>query len=517
MSIAVNSPAARGAVPHPWLITISLMLGPLTLALNVTSMNIAIPRIMVGLGAELTQIQWVQTAFMITQAIMMPTVGWLGGRFGNRNLYLASIASFILGSALCGMAWDVHSLVFFRVLQAIGAGILMPVTMTILYGLFPPDKRGFAMGLFNFSFGLGPAIGPPLNGYLIQEMSWRAVFYLNIPVGIISFTIAALFLAKDRERRKTSLDYYGFITMALFLFTLITALAQGQQEGWNSAYIITLFTIAGVVLLVFVLVELQVKEPLVELRTYNNLAFSMACVVGLLSSIGFRGANFILAIFLQTIMDLLPFQTGLLIVPASIVLAITGLVTGRLSDKIDPIIVMIFGSVVSFVALYGFSFLTVMTSTTVIVILLTGRMLGGGCIMSPLTVAAFRALPDERVRLASGLLSLNRSIGGSLGIAAAVTLLENRREVHAIHFYHSLDYVSPGTQNFLFSVQRLFQAFGDAGNIVRVKSLSLLKKMIVEEASVRAYQDVFFLAAILSLLIIIPIVSCGNKSSSESS
>lgn len=373
-----NSHAARYAAPHRWLIAIPLMLGTMTLALSVTTINIAIPSIMVSLGASLQKIQWVQTAFMITQAIMMPTVGWLGARFGNRNLYLASITTFIIGSALCGIAWSVDSLIFFRVLQAAGAGTLMPVTMTILYEIFPPEKRGFAMGLFNFSFALGPAIGPPLSGYLIQEISWRAIFYINIPVGIMSVTTAALFLTKDRERSKVSIDYLGFITMALFLITLITALVKGQEEGWDSNLIISLFIVASVSLLAFVFVELKNKEPLVELRTYKNLAFSMACIVALLSAMGFRGVNFMVAIFLQTTMDFLPFQAGTLLVPAAIALAITGLVTGRLSDKIDPKIIMIFGAVVSFVVMYGFSFITVLTTTTFIAILLVGRMVGGG-------------------------------------------------------------------------------------------------------------------------------------------
>jgi EmrB/QacA subfamily drug resistance transporter len=512
MSIAVNARVADHTVSHPWLLAIPMILGLLTLGINVTSMNIALPRIMVSLGAELRQIQWVQTAFMITQAIMMPTVGWLGARFGNKNLYVASIVSFIVGSVLCGMAWDVHSLIFFRILQATGGGTLMPVTMTILYEHFPREKRGLAMGLFNFAYGLGPAIGPPLNGYLIQEMSWRAVFYLNIPVGLISLTTAALFLPKDREqRRKVPIDYHGFIAMALFLITLLTALAQGQHEGWDSTYIISLFTMASMFFLTFVLVELRAKTPLVELRTYNNFAFSMASIVALLSAVGFRGANFLVDVFLQTIMDFLPFQAGVLMVPGAIVLAITGLAAGRLSDNINPKILMVFGAVVSFVALYGFSFITVLTTGTFIVILLVGRMLGGACIMSPLAIVAFKSLPEERIRLASGLLTLNRSIGASLAIAIAVTLLENRREVYAMHFYHSMDRVSPGTQNFIFTVQQSLQNLGDAGNQVRAKSLLLLRSMVLEEAAARAYQDVFFLVGILFLIAIIPIMLCGKK------
>jgi DHA2 family multidrug resistance protein len=511
MTVALNIPVSRDTAPYPWLLTIPLMLGLFTLSLNVTSMNIAIPRIMVGLNTELHTVQWVQTAFMITQAIMMPTVGWLGARFGNRNLYLTSVSSFLLGSALCGMAWDITSLIFFRVLQAIGAGILLPVTMTILYGIFPPAKRGFAMGLFNFSFALGPAIGPPLNGYLIQELSWRAVFYVNIPVGLISITTAALFLAQDRDRRKVAIDYVGFMTMALFLITLLTALAQGRQEGWDSTYILSLFGSASASLAAFVLVELHVREPLVELRMYRNFAFSMASVVALLAAIGFRGANFVEPVFLQTMMDFLPLQVGILMVPAAIVLAVTGLVAGRLSDAINPKIVMVCGCVVSFVALYNFSFVTVQTTTTLIAVLLAARMLGGGCIMSPLTIAALRTLPEERIRLATGLLTVNRNLGASLGIAIAVTLLENRRQVYALHFVHSMDHSTPGMQHFLFTVQGLFQSAGDLGSLGRIKSLVLLRRIVLDAASISAYQDVFFLAALLFLFTIIPILLCGKK------
>ncbi|PON11697.1 hypothetical protein C2W62_43475 [Candidatus Entotheonella serta] len=274
--------------PHyHWWITAALMPSMRAAALNITVVNLAFPKIMTSLRVDLDQMQWVQTGYMIMAAVMMPSVGWLGSRFGNRRLYLMSLGGFVSGSILCGMAWDVYSLIGFRLLQALFAGPLFPMTQVILFQAFPEDKRGLAVGIGSLGFSFGPMIGPVLGGYLLEYASWRSVFYINVPVGLLGLLLSYMILPKPTQQEQRSLDIVGMLTMATFLVSFLLAMSQGRQEGWDSLYIISLMITALIAGVSFVVVELRSRQPFVELRLYANFAFAMASLVVFVNTIGF--------------------------------------------------------------------------------------------------------------------------------------------------------------------------------------------------------------------------------------
>jgi EmrB/QacA subfamily drug resistance transporter len=313
-------PQAQGT--SHWWPTFGIMLGGLTVALNSGVLNVAIPSMMSSLSTDLDRIQWVQTSFQIIQAVMIPAVGWLGARVGTKRLFILSPLVFITGSALCGLAWNVPSLILFRTLQGIGGGPITPLSMSILYSTFPPDKRGLALGLSNFSHSFGPAIAPALGGHLIDVLSWRAIFYVNVPVGLLSAVIVFFTMPKTQDERSSPFDALGVFTMASFLILLLLAVSEGRRYGWGSQMILMLFVASVLSLVVFVVAELKTTQPFVELRLYKNLPFAMGCLIGFVNTMEFRGTNFLLPIMLQRIYHYTPFQAGLFFPPSALVMGL---------------------------------------------------------------------------------------------------------------------------------------------------------------------------------------------------
>jgi MFS transporter, DHA2 family, multidrug resistance protein len=230
----------------PWAISLSIILGSLTHSVMMGSINIAVPTMMTSLRVDVVEIQWVLTSFMIARTVVMPTLSWLGGRLGNRRLYLGSLSVYLVASVLCGLSWNLETMIFFRVLQGMSAGYLTPLGMAILHQTYPPGKRGMAMGIFMAGMSFGPAIGPSLGGYLVEHLSWRAVFYINLPIGLVALLGAmAVTLPEGEQRKHQGLDLLGLMTMTTFVVSLLLAVSQARSHGWDSMYILTLLAIAG--------------------------------------------------------------------------------------------------------------------------------------------------------------------------------------------------------------------------------------------------------------------------------
>lgn len=252
-------PDASSPAYH-WWVMVPLMLGLTAVGLNVTALNLALPKIMTNLWADLDLAQWVQTGAMIVSAVMTPSVGWLGSTLGNRRLYLLAIGVFVTGSLLCAMAWSMIALIGFRLIQALGMGLLMPLTRVILFQAFPPDKRGLAVGITALGFSFGPMMGPVVSGYLLEYASWRAIFYLNVPVGLLSLGLAYTILPHPTSRQWQPFDMMGCVSMAVFLISFLLAVTQGRKIGWDAPLILMLFVLALGAAVMFVGVELR-KSP----------------------------------------------------------------------------------------------------------------------------------------------------------------------------------------------------------------------------------------------------------------
>lgn len=509
----VSGQPVRSAAPM-W-ISLSIILGSLTNSIMMGSVNVALPTMMTSLRAEVNQIQWVLTSFMIARTVVMPTLGWAGGRLGNRQLYLITLSIYVVASMLCGLAWDLGSMVFFRVLQGIGAGYLFPLGMTILHETYPPGKRGTAMGMFMFGMSFGPAIGPTLGGYLVEHLSWRAVFYINFPIGLVAFLSAAATLPQGGKRQSKQLDMLGLATMTSFVISLLLAVSQVRDHGWGSMYIMSLLGIAGISLLAFLLIEWKCEVPLISLQIFANLQFVLGAIVTFFESFTNFAMNFILALFLQQGLGLNAQYAGELLLPAAIVWGLTSLGSGRLSDVVEARWLVAGGSVLSSIVFFAFLRIDPWTSAWAIIVLLIFRSLARGFIQSPIMTVTMASLPDHQVRLGAGVRGLLNSLGATFGIAMAGFFLQQRIALRTSALQENQ---LMGGVEYLDLTGRLQQLFHDAGEIpalIATQTEATLNRWLVQEATLTAYHDMFFLTAVVVFLGALPVLWLRSRRSSE--
>ena len=495
--------------PVKWGAVISVLLGMVAFAFGVSTLSISLPRIMADLSADIDRIQWVVTAFDITQTVVMPTVGWLGGIIGNRNLFLTGISISLVGAAFAGLAWNLESLIVFQIIQGVGAGLMQPTLIAILYGLFPFNRRGLAVALSMTAFGIGPTVGPIVAGYLIEHVSWRATFYIQMPVIMASFILTLMTLPNVIESQVRRIDFAGLITMSAFLVSLLLALTQGRKEEWNSAYIISLFAISIVSFILFVIIELTIETPVVDLRLYRNLSFTMGSILAFLSTMVFRGAGFLMSVFVQQTLKYTPIRAGYMTAPSGFAFGLISYFSGKLSDRYGPRLPITIGMVVFIWLFFWYADMNRWSTTFVILQVMVMRPFAFGWMNSPTNFAALQTLPEPSVRMGSGLFSLMRGVSSAFGVAMGATLLARQRQVHLMQFsedagrsVNSLNDTLSGLQ------QHVTQLGGQAGTVM---PMAMLGRYMREESVFAAYQELFLIGGIISVLTLIPICFLSGR------
>ncbi len=395
--------------------------------LDNTVVNVALPSIQKDLGASISGLEWTINGYTLSFAVLLATGGRLGDIFGRRRMFLFGVVIFTLSSATAGFAVSSTDLVASRVVQGVGAALMMPATLSIITDAFPASERGKAMGMWAGVSALALAVGPVLGGFLTEHVSWRAIFYLNIPVAIGAVT-AALFAV--RESRDTTVgrevDYAGVATLTAGLTALILALVEGNSWGWGSTEIVALLVGAVVGLGAFVAIERRVKVPMVDFSLLSDRNFLGAVVVALIVSFSMLGVFFFLALYMQDILRYSPLEAGVRFLPSTLMIVGVAPVAGRLSDRFGPRWLIAGGLTVVAASLYVFSGIAVDSGY---LDLLPGFMLLGigiAMTMSPMTSAAMNAVPVQKAGIASGVLSMFRMIGGSLGVAVTGAIFQAR-------------------------------------------------------------------------------------------
>jgi DHA2 family multidrug resistance protein len=491
---------------YKWWVAATVMLSAFLVVVSGSAMNVALPPMMTAFGMNLDQAQWIITAYMIAGAVLIPTVGWLGNRLGNRTLFLLGLLIFVGSSMLCGIAWSGSSLIVFRVLQGVGSGPITPMAMVFLNEAFPIRQRGLAMGLYGMAAAFGPAMGPVIGGYVTEYLSWRMVFYMNLLPGLLCMGLVWLVIPNTREAVKRSLDVIGLLTLAVFLVSLLIALTQGQREGWDTPYIQRLFCLAGLSFVAFIIRELTHTEPLVELRLYKNLAFAAVSMAILLNAMTFWGTNFLQTILLQRLMDYTPAQAGYAVLPGALAMALTTPWAGRLADKIDRRYVVLGGLSMFALASYWFSFVTLERSMGWMIGMIIGRYVTIGFIFTPMNAASMMLLPPDKVRMGAGLINImQQGIGGTVGLALMTTMLERHTAYHTTMLEQQQTLSTVEWGDILAPVRAMVQQAGDIGAQLDLKALALLQRHLGLEATVTAYQDCFMLVTALCL-VVMPLV-----------
>jgi DHA2 family multidrug resistance protein len=487
-----------------WWVAIAVNLGAITMDFGGNVLNVAIPKMMTSFGVSLETIQWVLTGYVVARAVLMPTVGWLGGWIGQRNLYMLSLLCVVGSSVLGGAAWNLETLIVFRVLQGIGAGPLQAIGLVILFESFPPHQRGLAVGLVFIGHSIGAAIAYLLGGYLIEHFSWRATFYLSAPPGVLSLVMGFWVLPNDRGQRRGTIDYWGLIFMSLCLSTLLLALTQGRRHGWDSFYIRLLFAIAGPSFLVFFLIEMYTRAPVIHLSLYRNLAFTMASVASCLNSMSIHSMQFLTALLLQQILGLDALQTGMIILPSMLLSSVMGPVVGSLSDQVNPRIPVLVGFASMAGLFYSMSYANAFTTTLAMTLLMIGMRVALNLIHTPLTRMAMGALQASAVREGTGLEGVMRGIGGAFGVALTGVILEMR---HAWHFGHLVEehrLASIDAIQVMDRMRALIWEGGAIGPLAEAQARSWLHLEVERAAQISAFQDTLLLLALLQVVALIP-------------
>lgn len=415
-------------------IVIGLMLGMLLGALDQTIVSTAMPRVITELHG-FSLYSWVFTIYMLTSTTAVPIFGKLADLLGRRFVYLMGMGLFLLGSALCGLSQDMTQLIIFRAIQGIGAGALMPIAMTIIGDIFPPERRGKMQGIFGAVFGLSSVVGPAVGGFIVDHLAWQWIFYINLPFGIVAAIILALTLKESKGTDKKVIDWGGAATLtgAIVAFLLgIEMGGSGSSEGsmkhyaWDSPQIIGLFSIALVLLLAFLWIESKVKEPIIPLQLFKLRSISVTSIVGFLMGMGMFGAITYIPLFSQAVIGTSASNSGYILTPLMLSLIASSIVGGRLIIKYSYRSIVLVSMAIMSVGYYLMSQMTVETSSLELIIYMIIIGLGMGSLMPLLTIAAQSAVGHDMRGVATSTTQFTRSIGGTVGVAIMGVLMTNQ-------------------------------------------------------------------------------------------
>jgi MFS transporter, DHA2 family, multidrug resistance protein len=495
----MNEQSTSLPLNYRWRVMGIVMIGTLLSALNASIVNVSLPALMADFGAGLDDIQWVVTAYMIAFATLMPLTSWFRDKIGYKKLYIASLATFTIGSLLCGVAWNLPTLLCARVIQALGGGAITPTGMAMITEVFPPREKGKAIGIWGMGVVVGPAVGPTIGGYLTQTFGWRSIFLINIPIGIIACFAAMKILAEDKLQLsgRKPFDIWGFISLSVFLVAFLLGVSKGASKGWTSTYIITCGIISILSFIVFMLAELNISYGIIDFSLFSSPVFSACSVISVARSIALYGGMFLLPLFIQQQMGYDEMDSGLMLLPGSLLMAALMPICGKIGDKTGPKYPTIFGMACLAVFMFMYAHADPMMSVFAVIAPTLIRGVGFAFLMAPMTTAAMNAVPKSKVGMASSMLSIFQQIGGSIGIMIMSTVLSNRVHYHLEIIGGSLQKGSTAASQAVSSLSQYIHTIG----YTYVQSAQIAQMMIMQKISqaavVMSFQDAFIVGGLI--------------------
>ena len=415
--VPVSVPASTEGRPS-WVVPlVVLIVGSFMSVLDSSIVNVAIPKIQLELGATTQSVAWIVTGYSLALGVIVPVSGWLGLRIGQTNLYVACIAGFAAASALCGLAWNLESLIAFRILQAIPGGILPVITLTILYQIVPRERIGAAMGMYGLGVIVAPAIGPTLGGLLVDSISWRVIFFINVPIGILGAAAALAVFPRVRPTSWPRLDVLGFLTAGYGLFALLLAFSEGEDWGWTGYRVLILLTSGVLSLALFVVIELEVAHPLIDLRILRTWSYSLSLILLAITMTALFTGLYFLPQFLQIVQGLTALEAGLTLLPSALVMTVLMPVAGRLYDAIGPRYPVAVGLLVIALGSYLLAEMTTSTPRGDIILWTSIRNIGIGLAMMPMMTSGVSALNPALTSAGSAMNNVVQRVVGSVAVA----------------------------------------------------------------------------------------------------
>jgi len=418
-----------------------ILLGAFVSLLNQTLMNVALPSIMKDLDIIESTAQWITTGFMLVNGVLIPITAFLMEKFSTRQLFITAMCLFAAGTLICGLAPDFPILMTGRIIQAVGAGVIMPLLTTVVLALFPVEKRGGAMGLIGIAIIFAPAVGPTLSGFVVENYSWRVLFHIIFPIAVINILLAIPLLKNVTRRTFPKIDIIAIILSTLGFGGILYGSSTAGTHGWGSATVLATLVIGFVSLFLFVTRELRSEKPMLDFRVFKSSIFSLTTIINVALTVAMFGPMLLIPIYLQNVLGISPLHSGLMLMPGAVVMGIMSPITGRMFDKVGARPLAVFGLAITVATTFMLARLTTDTSYGYLIGVYTVRMFGMSMIMMPIMTAGLNQLPQRLHPHGTAMVNTIRSVAGAIGTALLVTLMttEAKDSIKGIFVSHHLN------------------------------------------------------------------------------
>jgi MFS transporter, DHA2 family, multidrug resistance protein len=500
-----NELFARHGPNYRWFATVTVMLGTISAMLTTTSVNVAIPDIMGAFGIGQDRAQWLSTGTLAAMTVGMLLNAWLMNNFGQRNTFVGSLAVFVGALLLAGAAPNEDVLILCRVIQGAVAGLLQPLAMYTLFLVFPPQRRGLAMGFFGMSVILGPAIGPTLGGFLIDQFNWRFIFFAPMAVSAFAMLMGSAFLpGREEKAGRLRFDAVGFVLLSVAIGTMLTAFSNGQREGWYSDYLLGLFAVSLSSGGAFIVWSLRVDQPLVDLRVFASARFTAAAAVSIIYGAGIFGSTYLVPLFVQTVQHATPLAAGLLLMPAGLVMGVLMPFGGYLSDRTPPALLVMLGLLFFAASAFWLAGVDANMPFWAIAFAVVLSRIGMALIKPTMNVTAMRAVDPALLGQGAGMINFARQIGGAFGVNLLSVMLDRRTFFHSDTLTAMQTAGNSATLELLRTMEGVFARAGVPEELQGPGALHYLGKVVYAQAYTMGFRDAFLLVAIVYVLAIIP-------------
>ncbi len=490
---------------NKWIIAITVILPTFIEVMDTSVVNVSLPHIQGSLSAGVDEVTWVLTSYLVSNAIIIPITGWLAGIFGRKNYLLFSLVIFTGSSVACGSAPSLEVLILARILQGLGGGGLQPLSQAILLETFPQREHGMAMAVFGMGVVFAPILGPVVGGWITDNWSWRWVFYINLPIGILAILLTMAFIHDPPyiKKKKISVDYWGLGLLTVGLGSLQIVLDKGEREDWfESSFIVTLAIISAVCLIAFVIVELRSKNPVVNLRIFRDRSFTLGNIIMFTGFFCIFGSIVLLPLYLQQLMGYTAFWAGLVLGPGGIASLLVMPVAGNLMKRgFKAHYLLALGIILIDISFFMMSRFNLYADFVSIAIPRIVLGFGMGLFFVPLGAATYVNIPKEETGNASGIFNLLRNLGGSFGTATGTTVLSQRSQFHQNFLVEHVTPFNPALQQKIYKLSQIF-GIQHPSVVEQKKGLSLVYYEVLRQASMLGFNDAFWVFGVMTIFLI---------------
>ena len=498
-------------MPRPinkWIVALTVMLPTLMVIIDTSVVNVSLDHIRGSLSAGVDESTWSITSYLAANAVIIPMTGWLSRFFGRKRFLMFSIFLFTISSLLCGLAWNIQSLIFFRVLQGLAGGSLQPISQSILLETFPPAQHGTAMAIFGMGIMLGPIMGPLMGGWITDNWSWHWIFFINIPIGLLSLVMSRWFVYDPHymKRTVTSIDYWGLMLLSIWVGCLQMVLDKGQREDWFASDFIMILTIIAIAaFVIFIFVELYTEHPIVDLRVFLSYSFVSGNIVIFFVIAGLFGSIILLPIYLQSLMGYTASLAGMILGPGGLAIFLVMPIVGWSIRVVNPKLIVAIGIVVIAYSNYLMSGFNMSADFMAIIWPRVVMSIGMGMVFIPLTTISLSSTPKEEMGNATSVFNLVRNLGGSVGVAFVATMLSRGAQIHQAHLSEHITSFDLGYRSAANQSAQFLSLQGMDPVTAQQAGAGAIYNELLRQAYMLSFNDVFYVLAIM-MICMLPLI-----------